>query len=173
MHDEATTHFIGMIDQTTLGHLFLKEQLGVVPRTGWQLDPFGHSYTQAKLTHEMGMDALYFGRIDYQDRMLRKNESECEGLWENVFWGLTGSYGGNYGPPEGFMFDAIYDGEPLVTANTTRLRQRISNFMERLSVQASETKGNHVLLTMGVDFTVSRATTGEWLTFGTVQCSSC
>lgn len=63
MHDEATTHYMGMIDQTTLGHSFLKEVLGVVPNVGWQLDPFGHSATQASLmTGGVGFDALYFGR---------------------------------------------------------------------------------------------------------------
>ena len=37
MHDEATTHFMGQIDQTTLGHSFLKKELGVVPTVGWQV----------------------------------------------------------------------------------------------------------------------------------------
>ena len=37
MHDEAATHFMGMIDQTTLGHSFLKKELGVVPTVGWQV----------------------------------------------------------------------------------------------------------------------------------------
>lgn len=63
MHDEASTHFMGMIDQTTLGHTFLKKELGVVPTVGWQIDPFGHSATQGGLmTSGMGFDALYFGR---------------------------------------------------------------------------------------------------------------
>ena len=43
MHDEATTHFIGMIDQTTSGHSFLKSELDFIPKIGWQLDPFGPS----------------------------------------------------------------------------------------------------------------------------------
>lgn len=37
MHDEAATHFMGMIDQTTLGHRFLKKELGVIPKVGWQV----------------------------------------------------------------------------------------------------------------------------------------
>lgn len=49
MHDEATVHYIDMIDQTTLGHRFLKQQFDYVPTVGWQIDPFGHSAVQAYL----------------------------------------------------------------------------------------------------------------------------
>lgn len=49
MHDEATAHYIDMIDQTTLGHHALKTQFNITPRAGWQIDPFGHSAVQAYL----------------------------------------------------------------------------------------------------------------------------
>lgn len=49
MHDEAAAHYIDMIDQTTLGHRYIKEQFNVTPRIGWQIDPFGHSAVQAYL----------------------------------------------------------------------------------------------------------------------------
>ena len=91
MHDEAATHFMGMIDQTTLGHSFLKETFDYVPTVGWQLDPFGHSSTQSSLmTYKTGFDALFFGRIDYQDMELRHATKECEGLWNA---GDSDSYG--------------------------------------------------------------------------------
>ena len=103
MHDEATTHYQGMIDQTTLGHDFLKRELNYTPRVTWQIDPFGHSATQASLLgSEAGFDAIYFGRIDYQDLMQRQETRNCEGIWDSspnlngteIFWGLTGSYDG-------------------------------------------------------------------------------
>lgn len=37
MHDEATTTYIDMIDQTTLGNRFLFNEFGVVPKTTWQV----------------------------------------------------------------------------------------------------------------------------------------
>ena len=46
MHDEAATHYIAMVDQTTLGHRFLKDEFDKIPTVGWQIDPFGHSATQ-------------------------------------------------------------------------------------------------------------------------------
>lgn len=49
MHDEATVHYIDMIDQTTLGHSFIKQEFNKTPKAGWQIDPFGHSAVQAYL----------------------------------------------------------------------------------------------------------------------------
>ena len=169
MHDEASTHFISMIDQTTLGHTFLNNELGVIPKIGWQLDPFGHSATQASLlTSKVGFDALYFGRIDYQDLQLRRLTQECEGLWNSstawrdstVFWGLTGSFEGNYGAPKGFCFDVKCDhpGEEtgLTLKDQTQLNNSIHQFLREVRVQSNIAKGNHVMLTMGSDFQVSR-----------------
>lgn len=57
MHDEATPHYIDMIDQTTLGHRFIHDEFGQKPRIGWQIDPFGHSSVQAYL---LGAEVFYF-----------------------------------------------------------------------------------------------------------------
>jgi len=64
MHDEATTHYIDMIDQTTLGHRFIKEQFNKAPRAGWQIDPFGHSAVQAYLLGaEVGLLSFNFAKV--------------------------------------------------------------------------------------------------------------
>jgi hypothetical protein len=165
MHDEAAAHYMGMVDQTTTGHAFLWKQLGVVPKIGWQLDPFGHSATQASLlTSLAGLDALYFGRIDYQDLALRQLTRQCEGLWDassspsahntTIFWGLTGSYQGNYGAPDGFCFDVHCTDESLLSANETRLLQRVDTFLQHVRVQSDQTIDNHIMVTMGTDFNV-------------------
>lgn len=162
MHDEAATHFMGMIDQTTRGHQFLTREFdGYTPRVGWQLDPFGHSSTQASyMSAEMGFDSLYFGRIDYQDLQKRHNTSQCEGVWQSsplnfgtdaqVFWGLTGSYGGNYGPPNGFQVDGVLNDEPIVEG--VNVDERMQLFLNALMWQANRTQGDHIMLTMGSDF---------------------
>ncbi|GKY91492.1 hypothetical protein MPSEU_000121400 [Mayamaea pseudoterrestris] len=185
MHDEACAHYIGMVDQTSLGHDFLWQELGYVPTVGWQLDPFGHSATQANLlTARTGLDALYFGRIDYQDLELRQARRECEGLWDatssssrngsdssstnssetddrfdpTIFWGLTGSYQGNYGPPDGFWYDVLTpDNVPLVGMDEPQRVERVTSFLRALQTQADQTLGNHVMVTLGSDFHYSEA----------------
>jgi hypothetical protein len=37
MHDEATTHYVDMVDQTTLGHRYITQQFGVQPTVTWQI----------------------------------------------------------------------------------------------------------------------------------------
>ena len=52
---------------TPSGCRFLNETFGFRPRVGWQVDPFGHSNTQASLMAGfLGFDAMFFGRSDYQ-----------------------------------------------------------------------------------------------------------
>lgn len=59
MHDEAAAHYTDMIDQMTLGHVFLEQQFNVTPKTSWQIDPFGHSSTHASLIMaRAGLDAV-------------------------------------------------------------------------------------------------------------------
>ena len=168
MHDEAATHYVGMIDQTSLGHNFLKTELGVAPKVGWQLDPFGHSATQAGLlSSRVGFDSIYFGRIDYQDLRRRWDDAQCEGYWsaspENlgddatVFWGLTGSFLGNYGPPAGFCFDVHCDEDYLIGQDEDILMSRLTDLTKSIKVQSDRTRGSHIMLTMGEDFNYENA----------------
>ena len=108
MHDEASTHYASMIDQSTLGHRFLHDEFGYTPTVGWQIDPFGHSNTHAWMSSEMGFDGLFFARIDYQDKLKRTDEKRLEFIWRGsqsmpsaeVFTGVF-TTGNLYGPPDG------------------------------------------------------------------------
>ncbi|KAJ7971780.1 Alpha-mannosidase [Quillaja saponaria] len=162
MHDEASPHYIDMIDQTTLGHLFLKKEFGVTPRIGWQIDPFGHSAVQAYLLGaEVGFDSLFFGRIDYQDRAKRKREKSLEVVWRGskslgssaqIF---AGSFPKNYEPPSGFYFE-VNDDSPIVQDNINlfdyNVQDRVNDFVAAAVSQANITRTNHVMWTMGTDF---------------------
>ncbi|KAK6945218.1 SNF2, N-terminal [Dillenia turbinata] len=58
MHDEATTHYIDMIDQTALGYHVIETQFNKVPGAGWLIDPFGHCSACRK---SLGPDTFSLG----------------------------------------------------------------------------------------------------------------
>ena len=84
MNDEAVTHYVGIIDQMTLGLRSLNDTFGEcgVPNIAWQIDPFGHSREQADLFVKMGFEALFFARLDYRDKLKRKEEKSLEMVWK-------------------------------------------------------------------------------------------
>uniref|UniRef100_A0A5B7A988 Alpha-mannosidase n=1 Tax=Davidia involucrata TaxID=16924 RepID=A0A5B7A988_DAVIN len=162
MHDEATPHYIDMIDQTTLGHQFIKDEFGQKPRVGWQIDPFGHSAVQAYLLGaELGFDSLFFARIDYQDRAKRKDEKTLEVVWQGskslgsssqIF---TGVFPRHYDPPDGFTFE-INDVSPPIQDDTLlfdyNVQERVNDFVAAAVAQANVTRTNHIMWDMGTDF---------------------
>ncbi|KAF6160103.1 hypothetical protein GIB67_018883 [Kingdonia uniflora] len=162
MHDEAAPHYIDMIDQTTLGHRFIKREFGQTPRIGWQIDPFGHSAVQAYLLGaEVGFDSLFFGRIDYQDRAKRKSEKSLEVVWRGskTFGSsaqiFAGAFPENYEPPSGFYFE-VNDASPVVQDNADlfdyNVQERVNDFVAAAVSQANITRTNHIMWTMGTDF---------------------
>ncbi|KAI0513516.1 hypothetical protein KFK09_009540 [Dendrobium nobile] len=163
MHDEAASHYIDMIDQTTLGHRFIKQEFGQIPRIGWQIDPFGHSAVQAYLlSAEVGFDALYFSRIDYQDRDERKDLKSLEVVWRgsktfgsstDVF---TGIFPVNYEPPPGGFYFEVNDDSPVIQDDLLlfdyNVQERVNDFVSAAISQANITRTNHIMFTMGTDF---------------------
>ncbi|XP_073225139.1 probable alpha-mannosidase At5g13980 isoform X2 [Cicer arietinum] len=169
MHDEAATHYIDMIDQTTLGHRFIKEEFGVTPRIGWQIDPFGHSAVQAYLLGaEVGFDSLFFARIDYQDRAKRKDEKSLEVVWQgSKSFGsssqiFSGAFPENYEPPSNFYFE-VNDDSPIVQDDINlfdyNVPERVNEFVSAALSQANITRTNHIMWTMGTDFKYQYAET--------------
>ncbi|KAJ4810161.1 Alpha-mannosidase [Rhynchospora pubera] len=163
MHDEATVHYIDMMDQTTLGHRFLKVEFEIVPKIGWQIDPFGHSAVQAYLlSAEVGFDALYFSRIDYQDLTKRKDTKTLEVIWRgskslssssDVF---TGIFPKDYEPPPGDFYFEVDDTSPVVQDDPLlfdyNVQERVNDFVAAAVSQANITRSNHIMFTMGTDF---------------------
>lgn len=81
MHDEACPTYEDMINNHIIGHQWILDEFGVKPRIGWQIDPFGHSNTNARFFTEMGFDAWFFARLDYVDKDKRMNNGEMEFVW--------------------------------------------------------------------------------------------
>lgn len=169
MHDEATTLYIDMIDQTALGHRYILEQFGKRPRVAWQLDPFGHSAVQAYLlSAEAGFDGLFFSRADFNDKIKRLETRTMEFVWRGskslgasseVFAGLMHHH---YDPPEGFRFDIkstdtpIQDDPRLFDYN---VEERVDAFVAAALNQSASFRTKHIMWAMGEDFAYSNAHT--------------
>lgn len=66
--DEATTYYDDFVDNMVVGLRWLKKTFGYVPTVAWHIDPFGHQAATASLFSQMGFKALFFSRLDYQDK---------------------------------------------------------------------------------------------------------
>ncbi|CAD5121632.1 DgyrCDS10126 [Dimorphilus gyrociliatus] len=169
MNDEAATHYNSIIDQHTLGFRLLMEEFGTCarPKIGWQIDPFGHSREQASLFAQFGFDALYFGRLDYQDKANRQTKKTMELLWKGsgslnpaqttLFTGVL--YNG-YGPPNGFCFDRGCDDSPIMDDKDLEdynVEEKVKSFADAARDWAKPYRTNHILMTMGSDFQFEEA----------------
>ncbi|XP_024975832.1 alpha-mannosidase [Cynara cardunculus var. scolymus] len=162
MHDEAATHYVDMIDQTTLGHDLIKSNFNITPSAGWQIDPFGHSAVQAYLLGaELGFDSLHFARIDYQDRAKRKGDKSLEVVWRGskTFGSssqiFTNVFPRHYSAPDGFNFEVRGDFEPVQDDPLLfdmNVKKRVNDFIDAALTQANVTRTNHIMWTMGDDF---------------------
>ncbi|XP_070672680.1 probable alpha-mannosidase At5g13980 isoform X2 [Malus domestica] len=122
MHDEAATHYIDMIDQTTLGHRFIKKEFDMTPRIGWQIDPFGHSAVQAYL---LGAEIF-------------------SGAFPEAYEPPSGFYFEvNDDSP------IVQDDITLFDYN---VHDRVNDFVATAVSQANITRTNHIMWTMGTDF---------------------
>ncbi|KAF5221685.1 hypothetical protein ECC02_005223 [Trypanosoma cruzi] len=171
MHDEATTHFIDMIDQTTIGHRWLWRELKVVPRVGWQVDPFGHSATQgAMLTARAGFVGTFFARVDYRDFEYRASTGRRQFWWQpspslpelQTFAEINLHQ--TYCPPSKFSWDvvdywisAVRNTDPLnfvedKSSENYNIPFILELFKTEVRRNVGQTRGKNIMWTMGCDF---------------------
>ncbi|RNE99561.1 putative lysosomal alpha-mannosidase precursor [Trypanosoma rangeli] len=171
MHDEASTHFIDMIDQTTIGHRWLRRELNVSPRVGWQIDPFGHSATQgAMLTARVGFLGTFFARVDFQEFEYRAKTGKRQFWWQpspsmpelRTFAEINLHQ--TYCSPPHFKWDILdylpgaqWGGDPITIVDDNTSAQYnvpfiLKQFKAEVRANMKVTRGNNIMWTMGCDF---------------------
>eukprot|EP00357_Protocruzia_adherens_P000608 CAMPEP_0115005768 /NCGR_PEP_ID=MMETSP0216-20121206/20086_1 /TAXON_ID=223996 /ORGANISM="Protocruzia adherens, Strain Boccale" /LENGTH=1013 /DNA_ID=CAMNT_0002372193 /DNA_START=50 /DNA_END=3091 /DNA_ORIENTATION=- len=166
MNDESDIYYEDIITNMSLGHEFLLKEFGIRPRVAWHIDPFGHQASQAAIFAQMGFDAFFFSRIDYQDRAKRIADKTMEMVWrpETPFGKdaeiFTSVMYDNYCTPPGFCFDQGCDDTPMKTDHRLEgfnADQRAADFVKIAKERAEAYPTNNVLITMGCDFQFENA----------------
>ena len=57
----------------------------MTPKVGWQLDPFGHSNVNARLMADMGMESIFFARMNTHDYDKLASQGDLEFVWTPEF----------------------------------------------------------------------------------------
>jgi len=66
------------------------KEFGVKPKIAWHCDPFGHSAVTPELFAKMGYEALFFSRVNDDEKAWRKENKLMEFLWQPSFETPTG-----------------------------------------------------------------------------------
>ncbi|XP_068168984.1 alpha-mannosidase 2x isoform X2 [Antennarius striatus] len=81
MTDEANVHYFAMIDQLIEGHQWLERNLGITPRSGWAVDPFGHSATMPFLLKRANLTSMLIQRVHYSIKKHFSSTRSLEFMW--------------------------------------------------------------------------------------------
>uniref|UniRef100_A0AAQ4QAA2 mannosyl-oligosaccharide 1,3-1,6-alpha-mannosidase n=1 Tax=Gasterosteus aculeatus aculeatus TaxID=481459 RepID=A0AAQ4QAA2_GASAC len=81
MADEANSHYFALLDQLIEGHQWIQRHLGVRPRSGWAVDPFGHSPSMAYLLKGAGLSNMVIQRVHYAVKKHFAQQQTLEFLW--------------------------------------------------------------------------------------------
>ncbi|XP_008583190.1 PREDICTED: lysosomal alpha-mannosidase [Galeopterus variegatus] len=169
MNDEAATHYGAIVDQMTLGLRFLEDTFGNDgrPHVAWHIDPFGHSREQASLFAQMGFDGFFLGRLDYQDKEVRKEKQQMEQVWRasdslkpptaDLFTGVLPNI---YNPPNNLCWDVLCADKPVVDDPRSpeyNAEKMVDYFLQLAAAQAQYYRTNHTVMTMGSDFQYENA----------------
>ncbi|KAK5902487.1 hypothetical protein CesoFtcFv8_007733 [Champsocephalus esox] len=85
MTDEANSHYFAMIDQLIEGHQWLERNIGVTPRSGWAVDPFGHSATMSYLLKKANLTSMLIQRVHYSIKKHFASTRSLEFMWRQAW----------------------------------------------------------------------------------------
>ncbi|XP_018334148.1 alpha-mannosidase 2-like isoform X2 [Agrilus planipennis] len=85
MNDEANSNWLSIVHQLSEGHQWLQKNLNYTPRSGWTIDPFGLSPTQAFLLKNSGFQNLLIQRVHYAVKKQLALQTDLEFNWKQIW----------------------------------------------------------------------------------------
>ena len=118
--EESVANYEDIIANFVKGHSWIKDEFGVAPTVGWNIDPFGHTQANAALYHDLGFEALFFARAGNDELKQRFDPANHAALflWRPMskhFGSQKEILGGiidereDYQHPRGFRYDERAD----------------------------------------------------------------
>ena len=170
MHDEACTHHDDMMNNMLVGHEWLAREFGdyARPKIGWHIDPFGHSNGNPRLFAEMGFDAWFFARIDYEDKDVRMADKTMQWVWKPFDASLgdntsifTHTMPDHYHGPESTRYDENnFNQDPMVidkNLSTFNADEKCDELRKYLLDSSEHFATNRLMIPWGDDFWYSNA----------------
>lgn len=87
MPDEANSHWFSIVQQLTEGQQWLKAQFNSTPKTGWAIDPFGHTSSMGIILKESGFENMLLQRTHYEVKKILAKNRKLEFRWRQT-WGV-------------------------------------------------------------------------------------
>ena len=140
MHDEADTSLRGILNQMTEGLTFLNTTLGVRPRIGWHIDPFGHSSFTPQLFSLLNYDMFVLNRIPDPIKQEMKENQELEFRWKNPHFNRT---------IFAHVLDSHYSTPPIIGVT---IEEKAKSFFDTCQKRLQWFKTDNLLLPFGNDF---------------------
>ncbi|CAG5119326.1 unnamed protein product [Candidula unifasciata] len=182
MADEAVAHYSSLLDQLIEGHLWVSDNLGIIPNTSWSIDPFGHSPTMAYFLKEAGIQKMVIQRTHFGIKRHFARKKILEFNWRQT-WDSEGQsgifchmmpfllYAIHYscGPDPhvccqfDFSSDKCFRGTktvPRITVDDNNIRKLSWALWEQFQKKAQLYRSNVLLVPHGDDFRYSSSE--EW-----------
>lgn len=169
-HDEACTHYDDIMTNMMIGHEWIEREIGdfARPRIGWHIDSFGHSNGNPRLFAEMGLDAWFFARFDYQDKKQRMKDQTMQWVWKPFSESLgddvsilTLAMPHHYNAPSEFRYDGRnFKHDPVVTdpnLETFNANEKMEILRKYILEDAEHFRTNRLMIPWGDDFFFSNA----------------